>query len=69
MASRCDEVEKNVHSVVSESWITLDSGLLCENVVVLAFKVSNNFAEAGNGEPSPRKDRTILTTYLASLSI
>lgn len=37
MTSGSDEVEEGVNTVVSESWVTLDSRLFGENVVVLAF--------------------------------
>jgi hypothetical protein len=45
MASGRDKVQKSVNSVVSEAWITLDTGLLCKNIVVLTLKVANNFLE------------------------
>lgn len=46
MASRGDEVKKNVDTVVAKSWVTLDAGLLSENVIVLSLKVSLNLGEA-----------------------
>ena len=41
-----DEVKQNVDTVVAESWVTLDAGLLSENVIVLSLKVSLNLGEA-----------------------
>jgi hypothetical protein len=46
MASRSDEVKQSVNTIVAETGITLDTGLLCENVVVLSFKIANNFTKA-----------------------
>lgn len=43
----CDEVKQNVDTVVAESGVTLDTGLFCENVVVLALEVADDFAKAG----------------------
>jgi len=41
-----DEVEKNVNTVVAESWVTLDPGLFGENVIVLSLEVSYNLGKA-----------------------
>lgn len=46
VAGRGDEVKENVDTVVAESWVTLDAGLLGENVIVLSLKVSLNLGEA-----------------------
>lgn len=46
MASRWDEVQQGVDTVVSEARKTADSRLLGKNVVVLALEVSNDFLEA-----------------------
>ena len=46
MASGRDEVEKCVNTVVAEAGVTLDTGLLCENVVILPLEVTNNLLEA-----------------------
>ena len=46
VAGGCDEVEQNVYSVIPESRVTLNSRLLCKNIIVLALKVTDNFAEA-----------------------
>jgi hypothetical protein len=35
----CDEVEQNVHAVVPEAGISLDSGLFGENVIILSLEV------------------------------
>ena len=45
MSSWGDEVEQGVYAVVTEPGVTLDAGLLREDVVVLAFKVANNLLE------------------------
>jgi hypothetical protein len=46
MASRSDEVKQSVNTIVAETGITLDTGLLCENIVVLSLKIANNFTKA-----------------------
>jgi hypothetical protein len=38
-----------VNTVVPESGVTLDPGLLCKNIIVLAFEVADNLAEAISG--------------------
>lgn len=43
MAGRGDEVEESVNAIIAESGVTLDSGFLSENVVILALEVSNDF--------------------------
>lgn len=43
MAGWGDEVQEGVHAIVAESGVTLDSGFLSENVVILALEVSNDF--------------------------
>lgn len=40
MTGRGDKVEKSVNTVIAESWITLNTGLLGENIIVLAFEVA-----------------------------
>ena len=45
MASRRDKVQEGVNPVVSEARVTLDTRLLSENVIVLAFEIANNFLE------------------------
>ena len=39
------KVEKNVDSVVPESRVTLDSALLCQDVIVLTLEVAGDLAE------------------------
>lgn len=46
MAGGCDEVQESMDTVVTESWVTLDSRLLGQNVIILALEVSNDFREA-----------------------
>lgn len=47
MAGRSDEVQQHMDAVVAESGVTLDSGLLGDNVVVLSFDVANQLCKAG----------------------
>lgn len=49
VASGCDEVEKHVNAIVPETGVTLDPGLLCKNIIVLALKVADNLAKAISG--------------------
>ena len=45
MASRGDEVEKRMHSVVPETRIPLDSRFFSKNIIVLALEISNDLAK------------------------
>jgi hypothetical protein len=45
MTGRGDKVEESVDTVVTESGVTLDTGLLSENIIVLTLKVSGDLAE------------------------
>ena len=45
MAGRGDEVEQGVDSVVPEARVTLDTGLLGQDIIVLSLKVSDDFGE------------------------
>ena len=45
MSSWGDEVEQGVYAVVTEPGVTLDAGLLREDVVVLPFEVAHDFLE------------------------
>ena len=66
----CDEVEQNVNTVVAESGITLDTGLLSENIVVLALEVADDFAKAGYaGQLKPLVLLHVDAKHLDSLSI
>lgn len=49
MTSGGDEVEEGVHPVVPETGVTFDTGLLSENVIVLALQVADNLLEAVAG--------------------
>ena len=50
MASGRDEIKQSVHSVVPETRVTLDTRLFSQNVIVLAFEVTNDLLESeGNG--------------------
>lgn len=45
MAGGSDEVEECVDTIVSEARVSLDTRFLGKNIVVLPFKVTNNFAK------------------------
>ena len=42
MTGWCDEVQKDMDTVVAEAGITLDTRFLGENAIVLSLKVSDN---------------------------
>jgi len=67
MTSGSDKVEQRVDTIVAESWVTLDTGLLCENIVVLSLEIANNFTEAVFVSKVHSSLRC--PPYLASLSI
>lgn len=46
VASGSDKVKKGVDTVVAEARITLDPGLLGQNIIVLSFQISENLLEA-----------------------
>lgn len=37
MTGGCDEVEKHVNAIISESRVTLNTRLLCENTIILSL--------------------------------
>lgn len=45
VASRGDKVKQGVDTVVAETRITLDPGLLRQNIIVLSFQISENLLE------------------------
>jgi hypothetical protein len=45
MSSRSDEVEEGVNTIVTEPWVTLDTGLHSENIIVLTLEVARDLAE------------------------
>ena len=49
VTSGWDEIEKDMNTVVPEPRITLDTGLLGENIIVLTLEVSDDFLEAIRG--------------------
>jgi len=57
-----------VDAVVPETRVTLDTGLLGENVIVLSLEISNNLSKAADALVvcADRRGRSV---YLASLSI
>ena len=40
-----DEVKKCVDTIISESWITLDTALFGQDIIILAFQMPNDFRE------------------------
>lgn len=48
MSSGRDKIEKGVNTIVAEAGITLDTGLLCKNIIILSFKIADNLAKALN---------------------
>ena len=70
MASWGDEVEKSMNAIVTEAWVTLDTGFFCKNVIVLSLEVTNDFAKASImlAATSLGTSKTNVS-YLASLSI
>ena len=46
MASWRNEVEQGVNSIIPESWVTLDTRLFRQDVIVLSLKVGCNLREA-----------------------
>lgn len=47
VAGRCDEVEHGMDTVVPEARVTLDTRLLCQNVVILPLEEADNLRETG----------------------
>jgi hypothetical protein len=45
-----DEIQKGVNPIVPETRITLNTGLLCQDIIVLAFKIANNLLETENSK-------------------
>ena len=72
MSSGGYEVQESVHPVVPEASVTNNAGLFSQNVIVLAFEVSNNFLEAVNGAIELRQcieQEFFSKTYANSLSM
>ena len=60
-----------MHTIVSEARVTLDTRFLCKDVIVLPFKVANNFrkaVDAGWLASAQLKIPRSWASYLASLS-
>ena len=49
MASGGDKVEQGVNTVVTEAGITLNPGLLRQNIIILSFQISENLLKAVDG--------------------
>lgn len=45
MASRRDEVEESMNTVIPETRVTFDTRLFSQDIIILAFEVSNDFLE------------------------
>ena len=69
MTRRRDEVKQCMNTIVSESGITLNARFLCQDVIVLMFKVADDLREANRTLSTPSRIATDITTDLASLSI
>lgn len=48
MAGWCDEVKQNMHTIVAETWITLDTGLHSQNIVVLSLEIANDLSKTSS---------------------
>lgn len=48
MAGRRNEVQENVDAIVPEARVTLDTGLLSKNIIVLPLQISDNLSETAN---------------------
>jgi len=46
MAGRSDKVKQSVDTVIAETGVTLDTRLLCKNVIILSLKITNDFTKA-----------------------
>ena len=46
MASRCDEVEQGMDTIVPKSGVTLDTRFFCKDVIILTLKMANDLGEA-----------------------
>ena len=68
MPCGCDEVQQNVHAVVAESGVTLNTRFLCENIIVLTLEVADDLSKAACCKRRRHLDRCN-GAYLASLSI
>jgi hypothetical protein len=68
MSSWSDKVKESMNTVITETWVTFNSRLLSENVIVLSLKITNNLTETF-GHVSISWMRPGRISYLASLSI
>jgi hypothetical protein len=48
VSCRSDEVEESMNTIIAETRITLDTGLLCKNIIVLSFQITDNLTEANS---------------------
>ena len=64
-----DKVEEGVNTVVPEAGVTLDTRLLGQDVVVLAFEVADDLLESKNGSLSSNRTAEQKPTYANSLSM
>jgi hypothetical protein len=45
VTSGCDEVEEGMDTIITEPWVTLDTRLFSEDIIILALKIPNNLGE------------------------
>lgn len=72
MTGRRDEVEQSVHPVVTEARVTLDTGLLGKNIVVLTLEVAHDLLETTQDNARERRRVSVWdtrATYANSLSM
>lgn len=51
-----DKVEECMNSVVPEAWITLNAGLLGQDIVILAFEISDDLLKPAHMRVSDRQE-------------
>lgn len=61
VTSRGDEVQQSVNSVIPETGVTFNTRLLSKDVIVLAFKMTNDFLEAAS---TSEKGTRIVSKYV-----
>lgn len=69
VSCRSNKVEKSMNTIVAESWVTLNARLLRKNVIVLSLEIANNLAEAIPWSVTRIRILSLMSAYLASLSI
>ena len=69
VASGCDKIEEGMDTIITEPWVTLDTRLFGEDVIILALEVSNNLGETMCDQSVLVLRSTNAVPNLASLSI